>query len=57
MGKLHLRTAQFCTLVHRGYELQLDWRYGAAFFEKWGGRRPSQPKYVNGPADWPITEG
>ena len=85
-------------------ELQLDWRYGAAFFEKhlidydvasnygnwqyiaglgadprggrhfdlakqarehdpagtfvekWGGRRPSQPKYVNDPADWPITE-
>ena len=86
-------------------ELQLDWRYGAAFFEKhlidydvasnygnwqyiaglgadprggrhfnlqkqareydpdgtfveiWGGRRPSQPKYVNDAADWPITQG
>lgn len=84
-------------------ELQLDWRYGAAFFEKhlvdydvasnygnwqyiaglgadprggrhfdlekqarehdpagtfvkkWGGRRPSQPEYVNDIADWPIT--
>jgi deoxyribodipyrimidine photo-lyase len=84
-------------------ELQLDWRYGAAFFEKhlidydvasnygnwqyiagvgadprggrhfdmekqarqhdpqgtfvakWGGNRPSQPKYVNDLADWPIT--
>lgn len=85
-------------------ELNLDWRYGAAFFEKhlidydvasnygnwqylagcgadprggrhfnldkqarehdpqgifvekWGGRRPSQPKYVTDPADWPISE-
>lgn len=85
-------------------ELQLDWRYGAAFFEKhlidydvasnygnwqyiagvgadpqggrhfnlekqasehdpsgtfvekWGGRRPTQPKYLSDAADWPITE-
>ncbi|MDX1734078.1 MAG: DASH family cryptochrome [Halioglobus sp.] len=84
-------------------ELQLDWRYGAAFFEKhlldydvasnygnwqylagvgadprggrhfdleqqarqhdpdgtfvekWGGRRPKQPRYVADAADWPIS--
>ena len=26
------------------------------FVEKWGGRRPAQPKYVQDAADWPITE-
>ncbi len=26
------------------------------FVEKWGGRRPGQPQYVNDPADWPIME-